>query len=414
MKNHSRLVVLFPLDAVVDVQGIYAGLCDAYRIGYIALHDSDTHMSMYIQTASRDSRMAPGKVLKICEAFGAQGQPATFSDMTGEPLFKIGTFKKCGRKTCEEVIATTDRGEKNEPTGGSKVYVLIRARGDEDVSRISMQQFKGLLYGGNEELIHHVKQDFDETVLDNFIENKWDELQNELQELQACGGDSDGASTIDDEHAAGVFSLPNIVFVNGEQIKYDPDVDSEYNRVARSTMENAVMSQLALTRASYEIAIKFAGLLYSNPHNNNVFTTKKSGHMQYYDGRKWATQRVCDADLVKNWQKKFGKCFALFEERSEDGWKGSFQRGFADALVKVFDNPMCFGSPITGERKYQRAAIDLVGENHAKVVAIYTATGRKVVRVLSESHAECRGKTVLRDTTWGELMSKGVTRSRGV
>ncbi|CAM9735682.1 unnamed protein product [Ectocarpus sp. 6 AP-2014] len=404
MKTYSRLVVRFPADAVVDVEEIYAGLRDAYHIGYIALHDSDTHMSMYIQTASRDARMVPGKVLKICEAFGAQGQPATFSEMTGTPLTKIGVFRRHGHntgKTGEEVIAATDRGKKTEPTRG-KVYICIRARGDEDVSRISMQQFKDLLYSGNEELIDHVKQGVDETVLDNFIENKWDELQNELQ---VCGDDSDGASTIDDEHAAGVFSLPNIVFVNGEQIKFDPDVDSEYNRVARSTMENAVMSQLAVTRASYEIAIKFAGLLYANPHNNNVFITKKSGHIEFFDGRKWATQRARDADLVKTWQQMFKRCFALFEERSEDDWKGSFQRDFAEMLVKVFDNPMCFGSPITGERKDQRAAIDLVGENHARVVAVYTATGRKVVRVLSESHAECRGKTVLRDTTWGELMS---------
>lgn len=393
MKNCSRLVVRFPLDAVVDVEGIYAVLRDAYHIGYIALHDCDTHLRMYMQTASRNARMAPGKVLKICAAFGAQAQ-TTFSDMAGTPLTKIGVFRRRGHNTGETREEAID--EKIEPTRG-KVYIFIRAVGDEDVSRISMQQFKELLYGGTEELIEHVKQGLDETVLNNFIENQWNDLQCELQTLQddSASTSGDGNDSTSGDGNDSDFSLPNIVFVNGELIKYDPDFDSEYNRVARSTVTNVVMSQLALTRASYEVAIKFAGLLYSNPHNNKLFRTKKSGHIQYFDGIKWATQRVCDADLVKNWQQKFRECFALFEERSENGWEGSFQRNFAEALVKVFGNPMCFGFPITGERKDQRDAIDLVGGNHARVVAVHTATGKKVVRVLSESHAECRGKTVL-------------------
>lgn len=98
MKNFSRLAVRFETDGIADVEAIHGNLCHVYDVGYTGLYDCGKHMCLYIQTASKVTKMTTAKVLKICKDFGATATPTTFECRNGTLVAEVGYFRKCGRQ----------------------------------------------------------------------------------------------------------------------------------------------------------------------------------------------------------------------------------------------------------------------------------------------------------------------------
>jgi len=75
---------------------IYECLRPCYRIGYCGLFDHSSHRSLYIQTATKNARMMPSKLVKLLAPFGAVGMPATFRHRNGVLLAERGKFRTRG------------------------------------------------------------------------------------------------------------------------------------------------------------------------------------------------------------------------------------------------------------------------------------------------------------------------------
>lgn len=100
MSTWIKLAVVFAADSIVDLdlQDLRYQLCQYRELAYIGLYNRGTHLSVYIQTAAKDIRMTPAKILRICKKFGALEEiPATFTQREGELVSQIGLFKTPGR-----------------------------------------------------------------------------------------------------------------------------------------------------------------------------------------------------------------------------------------------------------------------------------------------------------------------------
>ena len=96
MGSRTKLEVMFASDCILDAQHLHEFLCQHYTVDYTGLFDCGTHMSVYLQTAERNGKMAPRTIFRLCEDFGALAVPQTFKRRRGMVVSEVGKFKNPG------------------------------------------------------------------------------------------------------------------------------------------------------------------------------------------------------------------------------------------------------------------------------------------------------------------------------
>ena len=465
MSNWPKLAVLFASDSILDldVGAIHDQLCKCYKIGYTGLYDRGTHLSLYIQTESKGVKITPAKVLRICKEFGAlETLPKTYKQREGLLVSEMGCFKKPGRQKGSRNKAVNSavdgRVVNNNTTNITKnnhndhsvtnidnsvtnntVYVYINPLGEEDMSHITMEQFKKVLGGGKEEIIHSMKTMMSAHDYEQIIEQAWHGLQETLYERQweeqkseraaaaiaesstepAAQKDSGSDTESDDSSNDGSSSEEDptptpfeyeAIEIDGQPIKYDGHLDSIYNKEAKRKVGRMSILERSAVVKSLELPYEFAELLFENPHNSNVKHSKKSGSIEYVDVKEkgWAAKPTYEVHrIVKNWGDKAKEYCALLEEKYGAEWSNTFDGFYATQVLKMFDyhHPSCSKILKVVDKHVKRCALLAIENSNKKVKRVKSRTGKTMKLVFSESDFEARDKKVLRNTTWAKIMS---------
>ena len=203
-----------------------------YDIGYTGLYDSGTHMSLYIQTASKVVRMSPAKVLKIYAEFGASVTPKTFSARDGIVVAEVGNFRKRGPNkpsrlirtpvinTTNNINNTTNNNNDNsvnttnnndnsanttnniDNSVNQTIHLSINAFGKEEISHIAEEQFKKLVLGSPEQVIDYMKKELPQQEYDRIVNKAWRNLRQPLFEKALAEAESARMSAERDATAA--------------------------------------------------------------------------------------------------------------------------------------------------------------------------------------------------------------------
>lgn len=192
MPSWTRLAVCFKRDCPPDVGQIHDCLRRVYRIGYCGLYELEDSLCLYIQTMTKQARIAPAKLYCLCKPFGATALPKTYKFRDGILLAEKGQFRHAGGCKASRIQASTPsivnninktiiHGDQiNQYNDNREIHIHMNALGCEDVSHIKMEQFKNLFHGSTDEIIDFMKGFLSENVYRATIENAWHGLQNTL------------------------------------------------------------------------------------------------------------------------------------------------------------------------------------------------------------------------------------------
>ena len=386
MQSWARLVLQFASDGVIDIQDIHTRLCQFYDIGYTGLYDCGGHMSLYIQTASKQVRMTPGKLMKICKEFGPIASPVHFNNRNGTLIEEVGSFRNRGpakrwktpsgktpvsnNNTVNNTVNNNDHSTTinndhsvNTTNNDNTIHLHIHAFGEEDVSHITMDQFKSLI-GTKKEVMDMVRQYYTPNAYNNITEVAWHDMRRTLAhalylkeqddryyaELAAAApAPSDAApdaaadatphaeaakgaepsevsSDIPsdaapdagaDEQAAKGAELSEVSSETSDDLP-DSDYllnvkDFDMNELSEHTQklkalffEKAVLDEHARS-AACSLPFQLAELMYENPHNANVIHATKNGRIKYFDGASWVEILVSTIGDVVRCSTKLGE-----------------------------------------------------------------------------------------------------------
>jgi len=137
MRNWARLKVSFNCDDPPNIDQVYTCLRRAYRIGYCGLYQLEDSVCLYIQTTTKNARMVPAKVFRLCAPFGAKEPVIPFSYREGIILSEKGQFRAAGgsRLKGKQVATTGIRSTKSSTTIGKSTSTFMHS--DRKMFRIS-------------------------------------------------------------------------------------------------------------------------------------------------------------------------------------------------------------------------------------------------------------------------------------
>lgn len=431
----TRLAVRFEVGTVLDLDAIHDSLCRSYKIGYVGLYDCGTHGAVYIQTSTSNARMTQGKVFKICKQHGEViGEPATFKHRDGTLVSDVGQFRKSGTHTSSTDSTVTD--------SATDIYLSIHPVGEEDLSHISLEQFKSIFGGSKEELHRHMRSQYaSDNAYQNAIENSWQAVrsvlfqehcekyhglpvtgqaehseaeQGEAEQGEAEQGEAEQAEESSDGDKISVeypINPPEVVAqaqLDGQPLYYDSREDSDYNRRARERVAAITMLDRYAADKSLDLPHLFGELLFANPHNVNVCYTKKSGSFEFFDGQIWRSENVAKLHIVtKNWIVKIREFYHLLEERHGEDWTDSFHGLLAWKSIDMlhFWHPDCANKIRSKRARGKADALRVIHMANTRVRHVTSKTGKRVRRVLCDTDFEVKGKKILRRATWSDLES---------
>lgn len=142
-----KLVVLFDRDCELNINAIHERVGQFYDVGYVGLYDCGDDQAVYIQGLNKKIRMAPGKMRKQCESFGTIRDVKRYEKREGALIDEAGCFRKPGRKTKTSTqgggnTVSASNKPKKRATKISTINLLTNAFGHEDISHITVDQFK--------------------------------------------------------------------------------------------------------------------------------------------------------------------------------------------------------------------------------------------------------------------------------
>lgn len=345
----------FAPDCILDVHDVYSSLCLEYDVGYAGLYSCDAGSTVYVQTAHRGVRMVPAKVARICQPLGAVGEdPLTFSATQGVLVAQIGTLRHVGRKR---------RNPNAHPKRAKAraVHLRVTAFGEEDVSHITVDQFKALI-GGEEEKIEFIRSHMNVVAYQNLVQYIWEEFRDNVLDI--------------------------------ERITDLQQTKAEVERIA-------VLSESARL-ASYNLPYQFAGLLYGNLRNNNVLHSMKDGHIRYWSGCDWVRIPVGDiGTITESWERKVRETFDMLARQYGPSFTESFEAKYASSVIKMFRDR----EPVTEScarflfSAVKRESLGVIHEVNSRLRDAQVRTGERIKRV-GENGGE---PGVVYVTAWEEL-----------
>lgn len=306
---------------------LYERLGLAYRLGYMGVYDCDTHTCVYLQTAAKHVRLSPRKVYRICKEFGALALPRTFKHRHGVVVSEFGVFRKGG----------------NWRKFYSNAPLEIHPVGEEDVSHITMQQFKRVLGGDKSDILQRTRGELSSADHDRIVNEAWGGLQDMLYASEVSGLESlEALEAVEQDPEADSPVMTPLKYralgVDGEPIRYDGDPCSAYNTEARRKVATIAILELSAVGKSYDLPHEFAKLLYENPRNINVKHPTKAGFIRCYNGQSWVNKETLRVhDIVKTWRRKARELFDMLKERHGSEWEDTFSGRYATQVLNFFD-----------------------------------------------------------------------------
>lgn len=392
MKAYTKICVAFSSDTVFDFEEVVKELETQYRIGYAGLFsDSTTKTFLVLQTLPNRTRMAVGKVAKICGTF--------FDDFQVQTDFDPNILR---HRVLEERGRLRTRGGKRSKVEKLKstIYLHINALGHEDVSHITPERLERLV-GSEDEVVGFFDRNYSANLKNMIMAEEWKKFRRfsrrkvrrwETQEnLQGwCHGlrideTSDAESCTDPELTLDTISACPV---------YDPDSDSEGNAERKQKLLRNVFVERAPELRKDDFLRDFELLLLENPHNSNIIASTKEVFFKFFDGTRWvkAFNKDFFAKVTTGRILKAGELLTKLNI-------SDFTRTQISSMVKQLLHP---GSEVELFLRDNTEAVKdgiLAAENQEVRLSLIP---KKVVRV-GVGH---NNNDVVRNTTWEKLNAK--------
>ena len=285
MKAYAKICVVFSSDALLDFDEVVEELQTQYRIGYAGLFsDSPTKTYLVLQTLPNRTRMALGKVGKICGRF--------FGDVEVHPGVQPNIF--CYRPLEERGLFRTRGGKRSKAQKlKNTIYLHTNALGQEDVSHITPERLE-LLVGSEDELVDFFDRNYTANSKNMLVAEEWKkfrrfsrrkvrrwETQENLQGwCQGLGIEETSELECEVEYESTSSKL-------SECPVYDPDSDSEGNVERKRKLLRNIFIERAPELKKDDFLKDFETLLLENPHNSNIIASTKEVCFKFFDGTRW-------------------------------------------------------------------------------------------------------------------------------
>lgn len=279
MKAYAKICVVFSPDSLLDFEELVREIETQYRIGYAGLFSTLSKTHLVLQTLPNSTRMAMGKVAKICEKF--------FRGFDVQPVVDSNIFRY---RALEERGQFRTRGGKRSKT---TIYLHTNALGQEDVSHITPERFERLV-GSEDEVVDFFDRNYSANSKEMTVKEEWEEFrrfsrrkvrrwekQEKLQGLcQELGikETSQPESDSDSEFTSSTISSCPV---------YDPDSDSEGNVGRKRKLLRNIFIERAPELKKDDFLKDFELLLLENPHNSNIIASTKDVYFKFFDGTRW-------------------------------------------------------------------------------------------------------------------------------
>lgn len=378
MKAYSKICVVFYSDSLLDFDEVVKELETQYRIGYAGLFSTPT--TLVLQTLPNSTRMAPGKVAKICGKFseGFQLNPVVDPNIFGcRALEERGKFRtRGGKRSKVEKLKTT-------------IFLHTNALGQEDVSHITPERFE-LLLGSEDEVVDFFDRNYSANSKNMIVEEEWKKFRRfsrrKVRRWEKQEKLRQGFETSESDSESGTDTIPS-------RPVYDPDSDSEGNVERKRKLLRNVFIERAPELKKEEFLKDFELLLLENPHNSNIIASTKELYFKFFDGTRW----------VKAYNKDFFNKVTMGRimkagEILKNLKLQDFTRNLGSSIVTLLVNS---GSEVDLFLKDNTEAVKdgiLAGENQEVRLGLVK---KKVIRVGVDHF----NNDVVRNTTWEELLN---------
>lgn len=418
MKTYTKILVVFPPDALLDSEELINDLESQYRLAYTGLFYSEGRISLVLQTLPKSTCMMLQKVEQICKKYVQDIEALPYecgSKTLGKVLVERGQFRSWGgRRGLRKKTSTKRRKET------SNLYLHTNPLGDEDLSHITAKHLDDLV-GSEDEVVGFFERNYTPFVTRLIMAREWKKFRRYSRDKvrrwdQQSGGDEchvlgipqreeddKESSSSDDDEDFSTESQP------GEHLEehlegppiYDPDSDSEGNLERKRKLLRAKLVQRAPKTRKDDFLKDFERLILENPHNSNVIASTKSGYFKYFDGERW----------VKAYNKDFFDKVTLTRiSKATDILESSlnvtpFTRSQVSSMVRLllkYDEGSDVDKFVTDKAVKDEAVRDgiLAAENQESRLGLAErARKRRIVRV----GLDTKLKPVLKDSTWEKL-----------
>lgn len=190
-KYSNKLVIIFHPHHVLDVGAIHKRVRSFYDVGYTGLYAYGDCQAVYIQGSHNNIRMGPGKMRTKCQDFGKIHEVKKYQHREGTMIGEVGTFRKHGREATDGKRESpsgqlgrefTDKVTAPLKLGGNhNINLQVHAFGHEDVSHISVEQFKQLI-GGEDDILPNTNASLSEAAKEKLVDRAY-EFLHQMAEL---------------------------------------------------------------------------------------------------------------------------------------------------------------------------------------------------------------------------------------
>ena len=311
MKTYTKILVVFPPDALLDSEELINDLESQYRLAYTGLFFSEGRISLVLQTLPKSTCMKIQKVEQICKIYvqDIQALPYVCGGKTlGKALVERGQFRTWGGKRgLRENKKVSKISATKRKRNSSILYLRTNALGEEDLSHITAKHLDDLV-GSEDEIVGFFERNYAPYVKRLIIAREWKKFRRYSRDKvrrwdQQSGGDEchvlgipqreededlnkEGSSSDDDEEYSQESQEHLEEHLQGPPI-YDPDSDSEGNLQRKRKLLRAKLVQRAPKMRKDDFLKDIERLILESPRNSNVIASTKNGYFKYFDGERW-------------------------------------------------------------------------------------------------------------------------------
>lgn len=451
MGGFSKVRVNFCDESLVDFDQMVHDIQDEYSIGYAGLFRVDERISLFIQRAvDASTRMALGKIKKICSKLAAVDDVTSFETREGERIESFGEFRPRGAKTRglhvdtkshnNTTKTTTSHNNTNNNKMNSKntTRLHINALGEEDISHITKEDLEDAVgMRDRDEAINHLKTNLSlqrqrdimkrfwrifrrharKQVREYDERHEWDpHHKSSCESLRVPRAAEDDSDLGEDDYNFDEFKdadKSDMSDMSDDEEEdppiYDWDSDSDENRKRKLICLDSGLEATWASLNAVEFMKRFEELIFDNPHNSNIAASTKEKYFKYYDGRRWiklTNAQYLDEVTVK----RINKAEETLKKLINEGKLSDFARRQVSAMVKkllgFYDGPDYqlyqkenFMGVKEGFMGVDKDGILAAENNEAHLALVGKILRRRIVRV--GQHVE--DPEVIRNSTWSKL-----------
>lgn len=406
----TKLVIRFHRGCALDAEAVHAHVSGFYDIAYTGVYDCLDYKAVYIQSSRKIIRMAPGKMKKKCQHFGEIDHVQKYTRREGTLIDEVGSFRRAGRKSTVKRLNETDTvATRTDSSVTNSINLHIHPFGEEDVSRITVGQFKEII-GDRDNVIQSTKDSLPDH--EKLAGDAWESLRcrqrhrynkeaYRKERLELCRQVPDWESDSESDEGEGIT-------IGGEPVRYEADSDSEYNDELKKKVGTLSLLKESARHRMYDLPREMAGLVYDNPHNSNIVASTKDPNPVIFDGHSWTKKVAGHVDhIIENWKLKTREALDMLKRTAGGELSESFEGRYATSLLSLLDDdegPATHAEREITRRHVKKRALVSLENLSARLKSVEARSGKRVRRVSGKERG-LKGGGVERKTSWDELMS---------